>query len=61
LQNNTIAISFGTSNEKRYKIENSANFKEWKLYKTVIGSGKKQDIVLENENKNQFFRIIIMK
>ena len=54
---NQFELSFETSTYFNYIIESSSNLANWKIYRTIPGTGETIDYILGNNKNNKFYRI----
>ena len=54
---NQFELSFETSTYFNYIIESSSNLANWKIYRTIPGTGETISYILGNNKNNKFYRI----
>ena len=54
---NQFELSFETSTYFNYIIELSSNLANWKVYRTIPGTGETINYILGNNKNNTFYRI----
>ena len=54
---NQFELSFETSTYFNYIIESSSNLANWKIYRTIPGTGETINYILGNNKNNKFYRI----